>query len=81
MELHPGACRRCERTLSGRDPAPLRQQVWELPEIKPIVIEHRRHRRTCSCCRETTCPELPVGVPSGQSGPRLTALVGLLMGM
>ena len=76
MELPPGACRRCGRTLSGRDRTPLRHQVWELPEIH---IEYQRHRLSYSCCRETTCAELPVGVPSGQSGPRLTAFVGLLM--
>lgn len=73
------SCRRCGRGLSGRDPAPLRHQVWELPEIKPVVIEYPRHRLSCPCCQETTCAELPVGVPSGQSGPRLTAFVGLLM--
>jgi transposase len=75
----PTSCRRCRRKLSGRDPVPLRHQVWELPEIKPVVIEHQRHRLFCPCCQETTCAELPVGVPSGQSGPRLTAFVGLLM--
>lgn len=79
VELHPGAGRRCGGALSGRDLAPLRHQVWELPEIKPVVTEYQRHRRECPCCRETTCAELPVGVPSGQSGPRLTAFVGLLM--
>ena len=79
VELHPGGCRRCGRALSGRDLTPLRHQVWELPEIKPIVIEYRRHRRECPCCHETTCAALPEGVPSGQSGPRLTAFVGLLM--
>ena len=73
------SCRRCGRGLSGRDPAPLRHQVWELPEIKPVVIEYPRHRLSCPCCQETTCAELPVGVPSGQSGPRLTAFVRLLM--
>src|SRR6185437_114222 len=49
-------------------------------EIQPIVIEYQRHRRTCSCCGETTCAALPAGVPTGQSGPRLVAFVGLLMG-
>lgn len=79
VELQPGACRRCGRTLSGRDLAPLRHQVWELPEMKPVIVEYQRHRLECPCCCETTCAELPGGVPSGQSGPRLTAFVGLLM--
>src|SRR6516225_4594959 len=39
IPLKPGACRRCGRELSGEDAAPLRHQVWELPEIKPQVVE------------------------------------------
>jgi transposase len=77
--LKPKECRRCRGKLSGSDPAPLRHQVWELPEIKPVVTEYQRHRLGCPCCGETTCAELPVGVPQGQSGPRLMAFTGLLM--
>jgi hypothetical protein len=67
----PATCRRCGRELSGEDAAPLRHQVWELPEIKPQVVEYQRHRLACPCCGETTCATLPLGVPTGQSGPRL----------
>jgi transposase len=77
--LKPTECRRCRTKLSGYDPEPLRHQVWELPEIKPHVTEYQRHRLTCRCCGETTCAELPRGVPQGQSGPRLVAFSGLLM--
>jgi len=77
--LKPTECRRCGEKLSGNDPEPLRHQVWELPEIKPHVTEYQRHRLTCPCCGETTCAELPVGVPLGQSGPRLMAFTALLM--
>jgi len=77
--LKPSECRRCGEKLSGNDPEPLRHQVWELPEIKPIVTEYQRHRLTCPCCGETTCAELPIGVPQGQSGPRLMAFTALLM--
>jgi len=74
----PTECRRCGKTLSGCDPEPLRHQVWELPEIKPIVTEYQQHRLTCSCgC--STCGELPEGVPTGQAGPHLIAFVALLM--
>jgi transposase len=79
QSLKPTECRRCGEKLSGGDPEPLRHQVWELPEIKPIVTEYQRHRLTCPCCGETTCAELPPGVPQGQSGPRLMAFSALLM--
>jgi len=79
VPIKPIQCRRCGTKLSGQDPQPLRHQVWELPEIKPLVTEFQRHRLACPCCGETTCGELPPGVPTGQSGPRLVAFVGLLM--
>jgi transposase len=77
--LKPAECRRCKEKLSGSDPEPLRHQVWELPEIKPHVTEYQLHRLECARCGETTCAELPVGVPQGQSGPRLMAFTALLM--
>ena len=74
----PTECRRCGQALSGRDAEPLRHQVSELPEIKPIVIEYQRHRLVCRCgC--STCGPLPEGVPTGQAGPRLIAFVALLL--
>ncbi len=80
IPLKPDACRRCDTRLAGIDPEPIRHQVWELPEIKPIVTEYQQHRLACRCCGITTCASLPAGVPSGQSGPRLVAFTGLLMG-
>jgi transposase len=78
IAVFPSACRRCGKTLSGFDPQPLRHQVWELPEIKPSVVEYQRHRLACSC-GQSTCGELPHGVPTGQAGPRLIAFAALLM--
>lgn len=79
LSLKPSECRRCGAKLRGDDPEPLRHQVWELPEIKPLVTEYQRHRLECPCCRERTCAALPAGVPTGQSGPRLVAFTALLM--
>jgi transposase len=74
----PTECRRCGKKLTGADPEPIRHQVWELPEIKPVVTEYQQHRLTCSCgC--STCGELPHGVPTGQAGPQLIAFTALLM--
>lgn len=79
-DYRPQKCRSCGGKLKGSDAEPLRHQVWELPEIKPLVTEHRRHRLTCSCCGTITCGVLPAGVPQGQAGPRLVGFVALLMG-
>src|SRR5438445_1409288 len=80
QSLKPSECRRCGEKLRGSDPDPLRHQVWELPPIEPHVTEYQRHRLSCPRCGETTCAELPCGVPTGQAGPRLVALTALLMG-
>ena len=79
QSLKPKQCRRCGNRLAGSDPQPLRHQVWELPEIKPVVTEYQRHRLACPWCGETTCAPLPAGVPQGQSGSRLMAFTALLM--
>ena len=76
----PETCRRCRGPLAGSDPQPLRHQVWDIPAIKPLVTEYQLHRLTCPCCSQSTCGELPPGVPRGQAGPRLIALAALLMG-
>ncbi len=83
--LKPTSCRRCGKSFRGRgshraDLAPLRHQVWELPEIKPTVTEYQRHRLTCCGCGESTCGKLPDGVPTSTAGPRLVSLVTMLMG-
>ena len=79
ITLLPTECRGCGETLKGVDAEPWRHQVWELPEIKPLVTEYQRHRLVCAGCGKSTCAELPEGVPTGQSGPRLVACVSLLM--
>ena len=78
--LRPRQCRKCNARLKGKDPEPLRHQVIELPEIKPIVTEYQQHRLTCQCCGTQTCAPLPKDVPTGQCGPRLAAFTGILMG-
>lgn len=57
-----------------------RHQVWDLPEIQPIINEYQLFRGNCPCCGITTQADLPPGVPTGQCGPRLAAFTGLLMG-
>lgn len=80
VPVKPDACRRCGESLAGNDAQPLRHQVWEIPEIKPLVTEYQLHRLTCPHCQTSTCGQLPPGVPHSQAGPRLVALTALLMG-
>ena len=80
VEHHPDACRRCGSLLRGEDPEPLRHQVIEIPPITPLVIEHRLHRLVCPCCSTSTCAPLPPDVEACRYGPKLSGLVGLLMG-
>ncbi len=77
---HPEACRRCGGDLQPDGTPPTRHQVWDLPDIKPIVDEYQLFRGHCACCGITTQAELPPGLPTGQCGPRLAAFTGLLMG-
>lgn len=80
VQCVPGACRRCGKPLAGSDPEPRRHQVWDVPKIQPLVTEYQLHRLTCPCCSESTCAQLPPGVPESQAGPRLVAFAALLMG-
>jgi transposase len=79
VDHSPPACRGCGARLKGVDPAPDRKQVWDIPPIVPEITEHRRHRLTCSCCGKVTAAALREGMPTCEAGPRLVALVALLM--
>ena len=76
----PSACRACGAALSGEDPHPYRHQVVELPEVQPLVDEHRLHQLRCPNCGEATRAQWPAEVPTSGYGPRLVATVGLLSG-
>lgn len=82
-DSYPTRCRRCGDDLSGArhtDEEPLRHQVAELPPIVPTVTEHRRHRVCCPGCGTVAIGELPDGVPQGNFGPVLRALLVTLCG-
>jgi transposase len=75
-DCKPTVCRQCKQPLHGDDLQPLRHQVWDVPPVRPIVTEYRRHRLTCPRCGLTTCGS----APAGQDGPRLKAACVLLTG-
>lgn len=80
VEMYPAKCENCWLLLpQTRDDKAERYQVTEVPPIVPETTEYRRNAVTCSCCGYTTQAKLDV-VPLSPFGPRLMALVGLLVG-
>ena len=79
IPLKPARCRRCRHRLTGDDPTPLVHQVHEVPAVRPVVTEYRRHRLACPRCAAVTCAALPAAATGGY-GPRTQALCALLAG-
>lgn len=82
VDHFPTECRGCGKDLRDEapDPEPLHHQIAEIPEIRPTVTDHARHRVTCSDCDTTTTAPLPESVPTSCFGPNLRALIVLLSG-
>jgi transposase len=79
-EVKPDYCRACSRELEGTDPEPYRHQVIEIPRVMPTVHEYRLHSLQCRGCATRTRALVPDGVPTGQFGPRLQAMVAVASG-
>lgn len=80
---HPLICPACQADLppSLPDAAPiLRQQVWEIPAVQPLVSEHQYHSVCCPQCQALVRAERGADLPPGAFGPRVAATVGLLRG-
>ena len=72
----PGQCRSCGAALEN---IPLggyeRRQVFDLPEIKLEVVEHRAQSKECPCCHQVNKGEFPGGVSNTvQYGKKLKSL-------
>ena len=79
IELRAETCGQCHHPLAGTDPEPLRHQVVEIPPVRPLVTEYRRHRLSCPRCSRVTCPALPADTRGGY-GPRVQAVCAVLSG-
>lgn len=81
QEHFPEQCKRCgslfpeEQKIPTENPS--RYQWFELPEIRPIMEEHRCHSLACPCGGETTA-DLPKYVAVSSFGPRLHAAIAYL---
>jgi transposase len=85
VDHRPAHCPACAAPLPrgaatgpAADYAP--HQVTELPAVRAVVTEHRRHRVVCPACGTATRAGLPTDVPRGACGPRLQATVATLSG-
>jgi len=79
VDVKPDRCRRCGEALAGDDPEPVVRQAFEVPVVRPRVVEHRLHRLTCPRCGASTCGVLPPEAGPGY-GPRAQAACALLAG-
>jgi len=76
----PGRCRRCDASLAGAGVVgTVKRQVFDVPDPKVIVTEHRAEKRRCSCGCETTA-EFPAGATApAVYGPQVKAHAVYLM--
>lgn len=81
VDHRPTRCQGCGAGLDGEPSTGFAaRQVVDLPEITPVVTEHRAHACRCSC-GQTTTAAFPDAVRSPVSyGPRVRAVVAYLLG-
>jgi len=77
----PAACRCCGRSLRRAPVTSVEtRQVFDLPEVRLHVVEHRLEHRRCRCGTTTMAP-VPDGVGApAQYGPRVRAVGAYLVG-
>jgi transposase len=80
LDHRPASCGGCGDDLTGVESWGYRaRQVFDLPEVKPEVTEHRLHEVACGGCGQMTGAAAPDGV-SAQSvyGPGVRAAIAYL---
>jgi transposase len=78
---YPSACKKCRAPLDPKTCVetsdPTRHQTADLPEVEPIMSEHRCHELGCSCGHRTRA-ELPPEVAQSQFSPRIHGAIAYL---
>ncbi len=78
IEHYPDKCSKCGSEVKESNSEIYRHQVVEIPPVKPIVIEHRFHQMTCTCCgKENQAPLMAEIIRKGGYGSRVAAYIGL----
>ncbi len=81
VDHRPGRCEGCGAELDEGTPSEFSaRQVVELPEVRPVVTEHRSHACRCSCGHLTRAPFPAEARAPVTYGPRLRAVVAYLLG-
>lgn len=81
VDHRPARCEGCGAEFGGVEPSQsTARQVIELPEVRPVVTEHRAHACRCSCGHVTRAPFPPEARAPVSYGPRLRATVAYLLG-
>ncbi len=76
----PVRCRACERPLDDAEVvATSTRQVFDVPDPKVVVTEHRAERRRCACGCETTAAFPPEATAPACYGPSIKAHALYLM--
>ena len=57
-----------------------RHQVFDIPEVRYTLTEHRLHHAHCQACHHHAIAQLPDSVPRGQMGHGLLGLIAHLSG-
>lgn len=57
---------------------PLRHQIFEVPEIRPIKTEYRCHETECACGHRTRA-SMPAQAAQSSFGPRVYAIIAYLV--
>ena len=87
IDHYPQQCGKCGGAVNNSSSTQVyRHQIVEVrwagdppsTPVQPIVIEHRFHQMTCTCCgTENQAPEMPQIIGKGGYGSRVAAYVGL----
>ncbi len=79
IDYYPPQCGKCGGSVNDSLRTQIyRHQVVEVLPVQPIVIEHRFHQMTCTCCgAENQAPEMSEIIGKGGYGARVAAYVGL----
>ena len=78
IELYPEKCTCCgENHFIKKEKILKKRQIFDIPEIKPFVVEYQQKAGICTKCGSRNTGEFPVNAPVN-FGTRITGIIGYL---